>query len=208
MGEAPRGPKDSGSRPSGAVLGPTPPTHRPQRWRSSMVARRPSPGLYLHHRRGTNIRVYRNGRSRRLTWGLEPTWSARGLIAFNRLRGRSYAIYVMRGDGSHVRRVVAGSNPDWSPHGSWITFSRRDGGIGLVRPNGSGERRLTAQAQTAPRPNPASRPTASTSCSVGVTHSLCCGWPTASSGRCRNNSVDGRGYSFAENDWQPLRSRR
>ncbi len=66
------------------------------------------------------IRVYRAGGSRAIFSPSRcgdgpgvPVWSVRGRIAFS-WQG---AIYTMRPDGSHRRRVVAGDAPDWSPHG-------------------------------------------------------------------------------------------
>jgi Tol biopolymer transport system component len=97
------------------------------------------------------IRVYRAGRSCAIfsrSCGYElggPVWSVRGQIAFS----WRDAIYTMRPDGSHRRRVVAGYAPDWSPHGHWIVFTRHPpgggsiGDIAMIRPNGRGLRVLT-----------------------------------------------------------------
>jgi TolB protein len=56
----------------------------------------------------------------------------------------------MDADGSNQRRLTFGggahSAPDWSPDGEWIAFTRRDAGsrrIGIIAPDGSGERMLT-----------------------------------------------------------------
>jgi Tol biopolymer transport system component len=94
------------------------------------------------------IRVYRAGGSRAILSPSHcgdgpgvPVWSVRGQIAFS----WRDAIYTMRPDGSHRRRVVAGDGPDWSPHGHWIVFDRPGGGIAMIRPNGHGLRLLTKE---------------------------------------------------------------
>jgi TolB protein len=57
---------------------------------------------------------------------------------------------VMNADGSGVQRISFGSGkygtPVWSPRGDLIAFTKIDGssfGIGVMRPDGSGERILT-----------------------------------------------------------------
>ena len=56
----------------------------------------------------------------------------------------------MNRDGSNVRRISRGQGyyytPVWSPRGDLIAFTRRANGmfgIGVMRPDGSGERMLT-----------------------------------------------------------------
>ena len=64
------------------------------------------------------------------------------------------AIFVMRSDGTHLRRITdwslrAGVSPDWSPDGRWILFrSNADGGgldsqLYVVHPDGRGLRAVT-----------------------------------------------------------------
>ena len=64
------------------------------------------------------------------------------------------AIFVMRSDGTHLRRITdwslrAGISPDWSPDGRWILFrSNADGGgldsqFYVIRPDGRGLRAVT-----------------------------------------------------------------
>jgi hypothetical protein len=51
-------------------------------------------------------------------------------------------IYTVNADGSGLRRLTYGMDPDWSPEGSQITFSRwtEPGGIYTINAYGSGER--------------------------------------------------------------------
>ncbi len=87
-----------------------------------------------------------------------PTFSPNGKrIAFRRQLGdRKSAIFVVRADGSHARRVIAPAGGvadkiDWSPDGSRIVFSAPEFGspgkpssnVFTVRPGGGGLRQLT-----------------------------------------------------------------
>jgi Tol biopolymer transport system component len=79
-----------------------------------------------------------------------PTWSSDGsLIAFSRsVGGEPKAIYVVRPDGTGLRRVstVAGEHPAWSPDGQALAFSSPTGtgrDIYVVNVDGSGETRIT-----------------------------------------------------------------
>jgi Tol biopolymer transport system component len=55
-------------------------------------------------------------------------------------------IYVMRPDGSGVRRLTraSGDTPAWSPDGRYIVFSA-PGGLGVMRADGSGVTSLPAE---------------------------------------------------------------
>jgi TolB protein len=71
-------------------------------------------------------------------------------IVFNSDRGGSQQLYVMSADGGGVHRISFGSGkygtPVWSPRGDLIAFTKISGGsfgIGVMRPDGSGERLLT-----------------------------------------------------------------
>ena len=71
-------------------------------------------------------------------------------IVFNSDRGGSPQLYVMDIAGSNVRRISFGrgryATPVWSPRGDLIAFTKQMRGefyIGVIRPDGSGERLLT-----------------------------------------------------------------
>ena len=65
-------------------------------------------------------------------------------------RDGTQQLYVMNSDGSNPHRISDGegrySTPVWSPRGDYIAFTKQLGGrflIGVMRPDGSGERVLT-----------------------------------------------------------------
>jgi len=72
-------------------------------------------------------------------------------IVFNSDRGGSQQLYVMNADGTNVKRISFGSKgsyatPVWSPRGDYIAFTKIQNNtfyIGVMRPDGSGERLLT-----------------------------------------------------------------
>jgi TolB protein len=70
-------------------------------------------------------------------------------IVFESDRGGSQQLYVMNADGSNQRRISFGggryATPVWSPRGDLIAFTKIGGGfrIGVMAPDGSGERVLT-----------------------------------------------------------------
>ena len=53
----------------------------------------------------------------------------------------------MTADGSNPRRISFGggnhTSPVWSPRGDLIAFIKNDGALGVMRPDGSGERIIT-----------------------------------------------------------------
>ena len=93
--------------------------------------------------------------SRRLTNdpGIDtaPSYSPDGKqITFESNRGGSQQIYVMNADGSNVHRISFGQGkngtPVWSPRGDLIAFTKISDTfhVGVMRPDGSGERMLTS----------------------------------------------------------------
>lgn len=80
-----------------------------------------------------------------------PSYSPDGRrIVFESDRGGSQQLYVMNANGGNVQRITFGkgryANPVWSPRGDLIAFTRmfqRKFYIGVIRPDGSGERLIT-----------------------------------------------------------------
>ncbi|WP_158807692.1 Tol-Pal system beta propeller repeat protein TolB [Beijerinckia sp. L45] len=71
-------------------------------------------------------------------------------IAFESDRGGTQQIYVMGAGGGSAQRISFGdgrySTPVWSPKGDYIAFTKQSKGgfgIGVMKPDGSGERLLT-----------------------------------------------------------------
>jgi TolB protein len=71
-------------------------------------------------------------------------------ICFESDRGGTQQIYVMGAAGGAAQRISFGegrySTPVWSPRGDYIAFTKQGGGsfgIGIMKPDGSGERILT-----------------------------------------------------------------
>ena len=71
-------------------------------------------------------------------------------IAFNSDRSGYQQIYIMKSDGSDVKRITFGNGiygtPVWSPRGDLIAFTKLHKGkfyIGVMRTDGKGERLLT-----------------------------------------------------------------
>src|SRR5258705_5236425 len=82
----------------------------------------------------------------------DPSFSPDGArIAFESDRSGNQQIYTMASGGTGQRRISFGGGwyaaPVWSPDGEWIAFTRRVPGagsrIGVMKPDGSGEKLLT-----------------------------------------------------------------
>lgn len=72
-------------------------------------------------------------------------------IVFSSDRGGAQNLYIMDRSGGNAKRITFGggnySAPVWSPRGDYIAFTRQSGGafhIGVIKPDGSGERMLTS----------------------------------------------------------------
>jgi TolB protein len=80
-----------------------------------------------------------------------PSYSPDGSqICFESDRGGSQQIYIMPAGGGAAQRISFGqgrySTPVWSPRGDYIAYTRQANnlfGIGVMKPDGSGERMLT-----------------------------------------------------------------
>ncbi len=97
----------------------------------------------------------------------EPSVSPDGTqVAFVSSREGNPEVYVMRADGTEVRRLTAFHREDtaplWSPDGKWISFqSDREGGrrrLFVVRPDGTGTRAVSGKAATGEEREPAWSP--------------------------------------------------
>ena len=70
-------------------------------------------------------------------------------IVFESDRGGNQQVYVMSADGGNQKRISFGAGrhatPEWSPRGDLIAFTRIAGDfrVGVMSPDGSGERMLT-----------------------------------------------------------------
>jgi TolB protein len=81
-----------------------------------------------------------------------PSYSPDGnQICFESDRGGRQQIYVMPSTGGQAQRISFGdgsySTPVWSPTGEWIAFTKQSSdafAIGVMKPDGSGERILTS----------------------------------------------------------------
>lgn len=89
--------------------------------------------------------------TRHLAIDTSPSFSPDGdRLTFNSDRSGTQQIYVMDADGTDVQRISFGegryATPVWSPRGDLIAFTKllnRRFYIGVIRPDGTGERILT-----------------------------------------------------------------
>lgn len=81
-----------------------------------------------------------------------PSWSPDGSqLVFERTAFRDYSlrslgVYRVDATGGGLRRLTAGSAPAWSPDGTSIAFVR-SANVFSIKPDGTGERRLTTTAR-------------------------------------------------------------
>lgn len=70
---------------------------------------------------------------------VSPSWSPRGdQVVFHSNYGGEWAVWVMRTDGSRLRRVAPGREATWSPDGSRIAFESGEGRLATINSDGSG----------------------------------------------------------------------
>ncbi len=81
-----------------------------------------------------------------------------GLLAFVSKPGPGQStLYVMRADGSELRALGLGVDPDWSPAGDRVAFAgllEDEPGIHLINPDGTGRTRLTDASDWQPTWSP------------------------------------------------------
>jgi TolB protein len=115
--------------------------------------------VVLSLQQGSNANIYRlDLRTRQLTRLTDspsidtaPSYSPNGSqIVFESDRGGEQQLYVMSAGGGAAQRISFGTGrygtPVWSPRGDLIAFTKQEGNafkIGVIRPDGSGERILT-----------------------------------------------------------------
>ncbi len=86
-----------------------------------------------------------------VTWPATPTATFLplvGQIAFVSTRDGSPFIYVAAADGSSLRRLTTGQDPDWSWDGRQIVFTGADSLVHVINTDGTGERVLPDSGST------------------------------------------------------------
>lgn len=112
------------------------------------IAHNGSTQIYKMDLRNRNLIKLTSGSG---TIDTSPSYSPDGnQIVFNSDRGGSQQLYIMNADGGNIHRISFGDGkygtPVWSPRADLIAFTKISGGrfyIGIMRPDGSGERLLT-----------------------------------------------------------------
>ena len=90
-----------------------------------------------------------------------PMFSADGQwIVFDGQTTGDTDLYVMKADGSHLRKITHTAayewGPSWSPSGKWIVFAQNGGGspIGVIHPDGTNKHRIGTGTGEYPRYSP------------------------------------------------------
>jgi Tol biopolymer transport system component len=84
-----------------------------------------------------------------------------GLIAFQIESNTGSEIYVLDPDTGGMRQVTDlgdATTPDWSPDGHWIAFSLHECRIAMIRPDGTGLRRIPSRSPGGCETDPAFTP--------------------------------------------------
>jgi Tol biopolymer transport system component len=81
------------------------------------------------------------------TEGLHPSWSPDDArIVFDHVGAdRQRGVYRVDAAGGELQRLAAGASPAWSPDGATVAFVRGQE-VYAIKPDGTGERKLTAAA--------------------------------------------------------------
>ncbi len=77
-----------------------------------------------------------------------PTTTLQGKLVFQEASGGN--IYTVNGDGTKLTRVTYGLDPNWSPDGKQVAFTRWDSGaqsVSVINADGSNERSLLGNLQ-------------------------------------------------------------
>jgi TolB protein len=102
--------------------------------------------LVVAHADGSQERTLVAGPSYEAT-SSQPAWSPDGKwIAFERTpwSDLQHHLYLVRADGSQLRRLAGGTYPAWSPNGKLTAFTRRTGsGVWVVPVTGGQPRRIS-----------------------------------------------------------------
>lgn len=101
------------------------------------------------------VQVVRANGTRRRTltkppfWSLDAQWSPDGkLLSFTRMpaygNGSNGSVWVVRPNGTGLRRLAGGQSARWSPDGGRLVLSDRGGDLVVVRADGHNHLRLSA----------------------------------------------------------------
>ena len=125
--------------PSGAVALDFPPVWAPA---EQAIALATDAGIAVSERTGVRLIHSNQANGSALAWS--PDLRS---IAFLRYRRGPVDLLLIRSDGTHLSTVARGTTSagSWSPNGQRLAFAREDG-IYVVRPDGSGRRRITAES--------------------------------------------------------------
>ena len=108
------------------------------------LARGGSTNIYLYSLIEKTLKRLTKGRAIDTSPSFSPDGSS---LVFNSDRSGKQSLYIMDSMGKNIKRISFGrgryATPVWSPRGDYIAFTKFVGGIfyiGLMKPNGSGER--------------------------------------------------------------------